>query len=39
MSEFEQFIYMFGAIAFAVAIPTAMFLVVGKIEQPRRRRR
>lgn len=39
MSGFANFIYMFGAISFAVAVPTVLFCVIGRIERPARRRR
>ena len=35
MNGFENFIYMFGAVAFAVAIPAIMFWVINRIERPR----
>ena len=32
MSGFEQFIYMFGAVSFACAVPAVAFWIVGRIE-------
>lgn len=39
MNGFANFIYMFGAVSFAVAVPTVLFWVIGQIERPARRRR
>lgn len=39
MNGFANFIYLFGAVTFAAAVPTAMFWLIHKIERPARRRR
>lgn len=39
MTGFEHFIYMLGAVTLAGAVPAAMFWIIGKVEQPERRRK
>lgn len=36
---FEHFIYMFGAVSFAIAVPATAFWLVSRIEHPRRTRK